>query len=107
MIALVEDNRAAIVELCERFEVRRLALFGSAAKGTFDPATSDLDFVVDYFDWGSGIFHRFFGFVVALEDLFGRRVDMISEPITKPWLRNEVDATQVMIYESTRSQSAA
>lgn len=42
MIALVEDNRDAIVALCERFGVRRLALFGSAAKGTFDPATSDL-----------------------------------------------------------------
>lgn len=107
MIALVEDNRDEIVALCERFGVRRLALFGSAAKGTFDPATSDLDFVVDYFDWGPGIFHRFFGFVVALEELLGRRVDMTTEPITKPWLRKEVDATQVKIYESTRSQSAA
>ncbi len=42
MIALIEENMEAIVELCERFEVRRLALFGSAATGTFDPATSDL-----------------------------------------------------------------
>lgn len=107
MIALVEDNRDAIVELCEQFGVRRLALFRSAATGAFDPATSDLDFVVDYFDWGPGIFKRFFGFVVALEDLLGRRVDMISEPITKSWLREEVDATQVVIHESPRRQSAA
>ncbi len=107
MIALIKDNRDAIVALCERFGVRRLALFGSAATGSFDPATSHLDFVVDYFDWGAGIFHRFFGFIVALEDLFGRRVDMVTEPITKSWLREEVTSTQVMIHESARSESAA
>ena len=43
MIALVDENRDAMVALCERFRVRWLALFGSAATGTFGPATSDLD----------------------------------------------------------------
>lgn len=38
MIALIEDNRDAIVEW---FEVSRLTLFGSAARGLFD-LTSDL-----------------------------------------------------------------
>ena len=38
MIALIEDNRDAIVALCERYGVRRLSLFGSAAKGTLDGA---------------------------------------------------------------------
>ncbi len=107
MIALIAENRKEIAELCEQYGVRRLSVFGSAAKGTFDPVTSDIDFVVDYFDWGPGIFHRLFGFIVALEDLLGRRVDMVTEPITKPWLREEILLTQVMIHESTRDQSAA
>lgn len=107
MIGLIEDNRDAIVALCQEHGVRRLAVFGSAATGAFDPATSDVDFVVDYFDWGDGIFHRFFGLIVALEDLLGRRVDMVTEPITKPWLREEILATQVMIHDSTRDQTAA
>lgn len=59
MIALIEDNREAIGELCERYGVRRLTLFGSTAKGTFNPATSDLDFVVSFLDYGPGIFRRF------------------------------------------------
>jgi len=46
VIALVEDNREAIFALCERFGVRRLALFGSAATRTFDPETSARDFLV-------------------------------------------------------------
>jgi len=40
MIPLVADNKDAIVALCKRYGVRRLALFGSAATGAFDEATS-------------------------------------------------------------------
>lgn len=36
MISLVEDDKDAIVELCKHFDVRRLALFGSEATGSFD-----------------------------------------------------------------------
>jgi predicted nucleotidyltransferase len=107
MIALIEDNRAAIVALCEQYGVRRLAVFGSAAKGTFDPETSDIDFVVDYLDWGPGIFHRFFGFIVALEELLGRRVDMTTEPIKDAYFREEVERTMDVIYEAGRRQTAA
>ncbi|MGN6033725.1 MAG: nucleotidyltransferase family protein, partial [Thermomicrobiales bacterium] len=47
MIALIQDNVQEIRALCERFDVRRLELFGSAATGRFDPAHSDIDFLVD------------------------------------------------------------
>src|ERR1035441_493253 len=50
MIALIEQHRAALAALCRRFKVRRLDLFGSAAKGTFDPQSSDLDFLVSLDD---------------------------------------------------------
>jgi predicted nucleotidyltransferase len=108
MIDLIEDNREAIAALCRQHGVRRLAVFGSAAKGTFDPARSDIDFVVDFFNWGGpGIFHRFFGFIESLEHLLGYRVDMTTEPVTKPWLRDELVRTQVILYESASSQSVA
>lgn len=107
MIDLIDDNRDAIVALCERYGVRRLAVFGSAAKGSFDPERSDIDFVVDYIDWGPGIFHRFFGFVVALEDLLGHQVDMTTEPIKDPYFRDEVERTKDMIYETGRRETAA
>ncbi len=107
MIALIEDNREAIAELCKQFGVRRLAVFGSAAKGTFDPETSDLDFVVDYIDWGPGIFHRFFDFIAALEELLGRHIDMISEPVEGPAFRAEVERTAIEIYPSDSRRTAA
>lgn len=107
MIALIEDNRDAIVALCKQYGVRRLSVFGSAAKGTFDLATSDIDFVVDYIDWGPGIFHRFFGFVVALEELLGRRVDMTTEPIEGPAFRAEVEWTEIEFFASDSDRTAA
>lgn len=104
MIALIEDNRRVIAE---RYGVRRLSLFGSAATGTFDPATSDLDFVIDLGDYDDRVGKRFMGFVVALEDLLGYRIDVVTDPIRKQWLRDDVQATQVTLHESTRRQSVA
>ena len=43
---LLQAKLELLRELCERFGVERLELFGSAARGEFDPANSDLDFIV-------------------------------------------------------------
>jgi predicted nucleotidyltransferase len=49
MHGLIERQRAAIGELCRRHRVRRLDLFGSGARATdFDPARSDVDFLVEF-----------------------------------------------------------
>ena len=45
---IIEPNLPAITELCRRFGVRLLHLFGSAATGRFDPGRSDLDFHVEF-----------------------------------------------------------
>ena len=50
MIALIEQNRDALARLCRQFRVERLELFGSAAKGTFQPDSSDVDFLVTFAD---------------------------------------------------------
>ncbi len=75
--------------------------------GTFDPATSDVDFLVDLGEYDDRVGRRFMRLIVALEDMMGRRIDVVTEPVTKPWLREEVDATKVTIYESASGQTAA
>jgi len=47
---LLAEHLEPLRELCRRFGVERLEVFGSAAKGTFDPATSDLDFIARFRD---------------------------------------------------------
>jgi uncharacterized protein len=79
MLDLVRQRREEIAALCQQFGVRRLELFGSAARGEFDSATSDLDFLVEFLsdDW-HGAADRWFGLHEALESLFGRRIDLVS-----------------------------
>lgn len=108
MIALIEQHREALDELCRRFRVARLDLFGSAAKGTFNAQTSDLDFIVAFQNPGErGYAMRYLEFAESLEAVFGRRVDLlIDQPFKNPYFRESVEESRLNIYES-RSQEAA
>jgi predicted nucleotidyltransferase len=66
--------------------VRRLALFGSAARDEITPA-SDLDFLVE-FEIKS--FDRYMDLKFLLEDWFGRRVDLVLPESIKPRLREHI-----------------
>src|SRR5437868_4983824 len=48
MQPVIEQHLPKLRSLCRRFHVRRLELFGSAAREDFDPARSDLDFLVAF-----------------------------------------------------------
>jgi hypothetical protein len=76
--ALIESRRAEIAEICARFGVRRLELFGSAATGAFDAARSDFDFLVEFGDRHIKPLEQYFGLKEALEALFARPVDLVE-----------------------------
>lgn len=109
MIECVAQQRNAIRDLCRQFGARRLDLFGSAASGGFDPGTSDLDFVATFADTQvPGFADRYLGFAEALETLFGRPVDVITErSIRNPYFRQAVDSTRQPIYDERDSSAAA
>lgn len=48
MIERIIERRAEVAELCRRYKVRPLALFGSALREDFDPERRDLDFLVEF-----------------------------------------------------------
>ena len=100
MIRLVETKRNQIGELCRRFRVRRLYLFGSAARGAFDVDRSDLDFLVEFESMPSGEYaDAFFGLREHLESLFGRPIDLItSRSVRNPYLKASIDQTREQLY---------
>jgi len=107
MIALIEDNREAIAALCRQYGVRRLAVFGSAAKGTFDPATSDIDFLVDLGEYDDRVARRYLGLIVALEDLLGRRTDVTTvRAVKSEWFKQELAGTAQTIYAADTTAAA-
>jgi hypothetical protein len=79
MLELLAQRRLELHELCRRYEVRRLELFGSAAREDFDPTSSDLDFLVAFQPPGNlKAADRYFGLLADLEALFGRKVDLVD-----------------------------
>jgi uncharacterized protein len=100
MIELIEQHRTELSSLCRQHRVKTLDVFGSAVEGTFDPARSDLDFLVDFLPVEEGqIAPDYFGLLHALEDLFGCKIDLVMDrAIRNPYFRHGVDKNRRMIY---------
>lgn len=101
MIREIEQQRLPLTQLCKRYRVRELQLFGSAATGAFVSATSDLDFVAEFADTQDADYaDRYFDFAESLERLFNRPVDVVTKrAIRNPYFRAEVERTAQVLYE--------
>ncbi len=100
MLPLIEQHHDEIQELCRKYGVKRLELFGSAARGDFDPQTSDLDFFYEFQSTGwKGLADRFFGLLEDLEKLFGRKVDLVSLKDAKnPYFLESAKRHRINLY---------
>ena len=96
---LLQAKLEPLRQLCDLYGVERLELFGSAARGEFNPDSSDLDFIVQMKGRREpGYARRFCEFADALEALVGRRVDLLTElMIKKPTFRSEVEKDRVIL----------
>jgi predicted nucleotidyltransferase len=96
----IEERRAELAEMCRRYHVRSLSLFGSATRADFDSERSDFDFLVDFEDLPSGQYaDAYFGLLDALEQLLGRPVDLVvSSAIKNPYFRESVEETRTLLY---------
>lgn len=103
MIADVQQKQQELAALCRKHKVRRLDLFGSAAtEDDFDPARSDLDFLVDFDSTGEpGLSDQYFGLWDDLKTLFGRDVHLVtSRSLRNPYFIASVEATRQEVYGS-------
>ena len=100
MYQMTDDQRARIAELCQRFGVRRLDLFGSAARGDFEERRSDVDFLVEFVADGErpGL-HAYFGLKGELEALLGRPVDLVMpDAVRNPYVRADIARHRTPVY---------
>lgn len=88
--------------LCQKLDVKRLRVFGSAVEGGFTAKSSDLDLIVDFYnDTEVGIADRFLNLAEGLESLFQRRVDLLTErAVRNPIFRESIEAAGQTVYES-------
>ena len=98
---LIELHITKILELCKRYKVKTLYVFGSILTPRFRK-DSDIDLLVrfkkdeinllDYAD-------NFFDFQTSLETLLGRKIDLVCEDsIKNPYFRQEVDTKKRLLY---------
>lgn len=85
-----------LAEVCRKYRVRELAVFGSAARGEMRP-DSDIDLLVE-FDPGTKIGWEFFDLEVELDRLFGRKVDLGEKASLKPRARPSALRDARVIY---------
>ena len=91
ILALLSEH---LDEIRSRFGVARLALFGSAARDEMRD-DSDIDVLVAF--EGSSTFDGFFGLRDYLEQLLGRRVDLVTERGLKPRARTHVEKDLIRV----------
>ena len=84
---LLKNKRDEILDITAKHGAYNVRVFGSVIHGDEGPE-SDIDFLVDV-----GVVHsRFFpgGLIADLEDLLGRRVDIVTEDALHWYIRDRV-----------------
>jgi hypothetical protein len=101
MAAVLDRHADEIAELCRRYGVARLEVFGSAAHGEdFDPARSDVDFLVAFAEEASDApLAQVFGLARELEAVLGRPVDLVEAgAVRNPYLRESIERSRRLVY---------
>jgi predicted nucleotidyltransferase len=91
IIATLEHHRAIL----KKYNVVRIGLFGSYAKGKGD-AKSDIDFLVEF---KRPSCDGFLELIFRLEEIFGKRVDLITKGNLSPYMQPYV-SKEVQWYEA-------
>ena len=100
MVALTDPLRSRIAELCERYQVRRLELFGSAAREGILPDGRDMELLVSFENREPGPrFNTYLRLRQELEALLGRPVDLVMpEAITNPYIQADIARDRTTLY---------
>jgi predicted nucleotidyltransferase len=99
-VGALDFDRRALDDLCRKFRVRRLDLFGSATTGHFDPARSDVDLLVEFEAMPPSAYAAaYFGLRAAAETLLGRPVDLVTEAaLANPYLRRRIEGERRTLF---------
>lgn len=88
----------SIKEICERYHVRQMILFGSVLRNDFDQ-DSDIDILVDFDPELELGYILFYTLQEELSDLFERQIDLMPKSGLKPVFWERIKANFQVIYE--------
>lgn len=85
-----------LADLCRRYHIRKLSLFGSVLRDDFGP-NSDVDVLVE-FEPGFVPGLRFFSIERELSEILGRKADLNTPGFLSPYFRDRVLAETEVAY---------
>jgi uncharacterized protein len=106
MNRIITGKLDILIRICEKYNVSRLFVFGSATTENFSEERSDLDLLVELepmneMERGGRLLQLW----DELESLFGRQVDLLTDqPIKNPYFRGQVESTKQLIYDRTQQK---
>ncbi len=88
LLETLQEKRDKVLEVAAKHGAFNVRVFGSVARGE-DTPESDIDFLIDYdpakvTPWFPG------GLLMDLQDLLGRKVDVLTERGISPLIREKV-----------------
>ena len=92
--AILDRLNAEAPGLKQKYGVKSLAVFGSMARGD-DHEGSDVDILVTF--KGPATFRRFMGLKLELQDLFDRRVDLLTPMCLRPEMEAEMEKEMIHV----------
>jgi predicted nucleotidyltransferase len=101
MIKYIKEHQQELHNLCQRFNVKRLDVFGSAlSEKKFDHNRSDIDFLVE-FKTMDVVQHAkaYFGLLQTLQDMFSCNIDLIEiKAVQNPYFLDSINKSRSQIY---------
>jgi uncharacterized protein len=87
-----------IADICRRYGIQEMAIFGSAARGDLRP-DSDVDVMVEF---APGVVHgcEYLHLEEELAEAFGRRIDMATQKWLKAHIKQQILGEARVVYQA-------
>jgi hypothetical protein len=99
MLHLISSNKQALIELCEKYDIKTMHVFGSATTDEFNDL-SDIDILISFKEIPFNKYtDNYFELHEKLELMFGRKVDLLTErSLSNPFFIQSIEATKQLLY---------
>jgi predicted nucleotidyltransferase len=97
MIPGIDISSIKVLELCKKYSVRELSVFGSAVRDDFN-SQSDIDLLVDFLPEARTTFPKLLRLERELSDAFGRKVDLVPKDGLRYKMKELVLAQAQVVY---------
>lgn len=96
---VLQKSKSKIAEICRRYQIRELSLFGSQVRGDFSEK-SDFDFLVEFQPEAKIDYFQYFEIQEELEKVLRKKVDLVPKSGLKVFVRNQILSEAEIFYAS-------